>query len=246
MPKAVPRRQVRRLPPEKRIADILAAAKAVFDEKGYNDALISDIAVRAGVVEGSIYRFFANKRELLVKVVEHWYVSMLARYEADFPAVQGTWNQIHFLIHQHLMAIKSEPGLARLLLLEIRLEPDYRQSNFFHLNRSYASRIVEVVKRAVATGEFRPNLSPTLVRDLVYGTIEHRSWVFLRREGELDPAAVTEGIIDILRGGLGLNNQRSEEAPGMAERLERATAELESVTARLKALLAASTPSEMS
>ena len=143
------------------------------------------------------------------------------------------------------MAIKSEPGLARLLLLEIRLEPDYRQSNFFHLNRAYASRIVEVVKRAIATGEFRPNLSPTLVRDLVYGTIEHRSWVFLRREGELDPIAVTEGIIDILRSGLGLNNRPPDEAPGMAERLERATAELEAVTARLAALLAASAPSEM-
>lgn len=246
MVKSAQRRQVRRLPPEKRIADILAAAKAVFDEKGYNDALISDIAVRAGVVEGSIYRFFANKRELLIKVVEHWYVGMLARYDADFPAVQGTWNQIHFLIHQHLMAIKSEPGLARLLLLEIRLEPDYRQSSFFHLNRSYASKVAEVVKRAIETGEFRPNLSPTLVRDLVYGAIEHRSWGFLRREGELDPVAVTEGLIDILRCGLGVANPPPDEAIGMAERLERATIELEAVTTRLKALLATSTSTEIS
>jgi AcrR family transcriptional regulator len=243
MVKAAPRRKVRRLPPEKRIADILAAAKAVFEEKGYNDALISDIAVRAGVVEGSIYRFFTNKRELLVKVIEQWYVSMLARYEADFPAVQGTWNQIHFLIHQHLLAIKSEPGLARLLLLEIRLEPDYRQSNFFLLNRAYTSRITEVVKLAIATGEFRPDLSPTMVRDLIYGTIEHRAWVFLRREGELDTASVTEGIINILRGGLGTSHQPSGETPGMAERLERATADLEAVTARLTDVLASSAPS---
>src|SRR5271170_3945467 len=38
------RRQVNRLPPERRVADILLAARAVFTEKGYGDALISDIA----------------------------------------------------------------------------------------------------------------------------------------------------------------------------------------------------------
>ena len=67
------RRQVSRLPAERRISDIMLAARVVFTEKGYNDALISDIADRAGVVEGSIYRFFTNKRDLLVRVVEHWY-----------------------------------------------------------------------------------------------------------------------------------------------------------------------------
>lgn len=238
MAKVAQRRQVRRLPPEKRIADILAAAKTVFDEKGYNNALISDIAERAGVVEGSIYRFFANKQELLMKVVEQWYVSMLERHEADFPAVQGTWNQIRFLIHQHCMAIKSEPGLARLMLQEVRLEPNYRQSTFFKLNRAYTSRLMEVVRRAIDNGEFRPGLSPIIVRDLIYGAIEHRAWIFLRREGDLDPVAVTEGIIDILRGGLGLQARAADEQPGLATRLERVTAELEATAGKLREIMA--------
>lgn len=243
MSKAQTRRQVRRLPPEKRIADILAAAKAIFDEKGYNDALITDIADRAGVVEGSIYRFFANKRDLLTRVVEQWYISMLDRHEADFPAVQGTWNQIRFLIHQHVMAIKSEPGLARLLLQEIRLEPGYRESNFLRLNRAYTNRIMEVVKRAIANQEFRPGLSPILIRDLVYGAIEHRAWAFLRREGELDAVAVTDGIIDILVSGLGVAAPKVEsEQAQLARRLEAVTAELEITAARLKAVLDAQRP----
>lgn len=57
------RKRVNRLPAEQRIADIMIAAQAVFTTKGYESALISDIAERAGVVDGSIYRFFANKRE---------------------------------------------------------------------------------------------------------------------------------------------------------------------------------------
>ncbi len=66
----------------------MLAARIVFTEKGYNEALMSDIAERAGVVEGSIYRFFTNKRDLLVKMVEHWYEEMLARDDEQFAGVQ--------------------------------------------------------------------------------------------------------------------------------------------------------------
>jgi TetR/AcrR family transcriptional regulator, fatty acid metabolism regulator protein len=54
------------------------AAREVFEEKGYDGALISDIAERAQVVEGTIYRYFENKRALLTSVVERWYAGMLS------------------------------------------------------------------------------------------------------------------------------------------------------------------------
>ena len=56
MTKTATRKRASRLPREKREADILAAARAVFRLRGYENASISEIAERAGVVEGSIYR----------------------------------------------------------------------------------------------------------------------------------------------------------------------------------------------
>ena len=43
------KRTVNRLPAEQRIGDIMAAARAVFAERGYDDASITDIAAKAGV-----------------------------------------------------------------------------------------------------------------------------------------------------------------------------------------------------
>ena len=80
---AVQRKRASRLPAEQRVADIMEAARAIFITRGYEEALISDIAERAGVVDGSIYRFFTNKRELLVRVVENWYEEMLAEDSAS-------------------------------------------------------------------------------------------------------------------------------------------------------------------
>ncbi len=65
------KRRVFRLSREKRVADIMAAARDVFREKGHGDALLSEIAERANVVEGSIYRYFDNKRTSTDSALEY-------------------------------------------------------------------------------------------------------------------------------------------------------------------------------
>ena len=54
---------------EARRMQILMGASQVFAEKGYHQATTKEIAKAAGVSEGTIYNYFANKRELLVAMV---------------------------------------------------------------------------------------------------------------------------------------------------------------------------------
>ncbi len=196
------RRRVNRLPPAKRVADIMAAAREVFTEKGYNDALISDIAERAGIVEGSIYRFFTNKRDLLIKMIEEWYETILARDEQAFNGIKGTWNRIRFVIHHHLMTIRDEPALSRLVFQELRPERDYRHTRVFQLNQAYTHRIIDIVRSAVASGEFRSDISPSLVRDMIFGAVEHRTWSFLRGEGQFGAEETADEITNLIYRGL--------------------------------------------
>lgn len=230
------RRRVSRLPAERRIADIMEAARTVFAEKGYADALISDIAERAGVVEGSIYRFFTNKRDLLVRVVEHWYEEMLARDEEQFAGVRGTWNRIRFIVHHHLSSIRKEPALSRLVFQELRPDPDYRKTRLYQLNQAYTHRIIDVVREATSAGEFRGDVSTSLVRDMIYGCIEHRTWAFLRNEGDFDLEQTADGITDIVYRGLAV-------AAGEPDPLAATVRRLENVAERLETLSAA-TPSQ--
>jgi len=59
---------------------LLDAAAAVFVERGYAGATTKEISRRAGVSEGTIYRHFADKRELFGAVFAN-------RSAADFEAV---------------------------------------------------------------------------------------------------------------------------------------------------------------
>jgi AcrR family transcriptional regulator len=234
MAQSTARRQVHRLSPERRIADIMAAAKAVFTEKGYQEALISDIAERAGVVEGSIYRYFTNKRDLLVRVTEHWYEEILVRDAEQFAGVRGSWNQIRFIVHHHLMTIRREPALSRIVFQEFRPDPGYRSTRLFQLNQTYTHRVIDVIKEAVANGEFRSNVSTALIRDMIYGCIEHRTWAFLRNEGDFDAEETADSITDIVYRGLAIDQKTEEPMTGVVSRLENVAARLEGMVGKGK------------
>jgi TetR/AcrR family fatty acid metabolism transcriptional regulator len=84
-----------------------------------------------------------------------------------------------------------------------------------------------VVKEAVAQGEFRPDVSPALVRDMIYGCIEHRTWAFLRNEGDFDTDATADGITDVVFGGLVARKPEDEPMAKAISRMEDVAARLE-------------------
>ncbi|GLC29625.1 TetR/AcrR family transcriptional regulator [Clostridium omnivorum] len=49
--------------------EILEAAIKIFSEKGFSAATTSEIAKEAGVAEGTIFRYFKTKKDILIKVM---------------------------------------------------------------------------------------------------------------------------------------------------------------------------------
>jgi TetR/AcrR family transcriptional regulator, fatty acid metabolism regulator protein len=223
------RRQVVRMPREQRVAEMMRAARAVFIEKGYEEALLSDIAVRADVVEGSIYRYFENKRDLLVKVIEDWYEAMLSDYDQQLSGISGTRNRLRYMVWRHLTTVHDEPALCRLMFQLIRSGPEYSTTAVHELNRKYTRRTLDIVREGIAAGELRADIPLRLVRDMIYGCVEHRTWAYLRGEGNFDVDESADSIVDLVLGGM----QKAPAQPvlpsggDIAFRLERAVARLE-------------------
>ena len=62
-------KKARYLPEEQRREDILKAAQQVFAEKGFHKAKIEEIAVRAGVAHGTVYRYYPSKAALATDII---------------------------------------------------------------------------------------------------------------------------------------------------------------------------------
>lgn len=68
----------------KRVKKVVAAARQEFTEQGIMNAKMKNIALRAGVGEASVYRYFSDKNEL-AKIVAFDY-----------------WNEMFVLFQEHL------------------------------------------------------------------------------------------------------------------------------------------------
>jgi AcrR family transcriptional regulator len=202
MGKRAYRREVSRLSRAERAAEILRHARAVFCEKGYDETLVSEIAERAGVVEGSVYHYFPTKRDLVIKTVEQWYTGLISGYDQRLQPIQGTWNRLRFMIWGHLYAIHEEPEMAKLIISHIRTGPEYRETAIFALNRDYTRRTLGIIDDAIASGEFRPGVSHGVVRAMIYGGVEHVAFAFLRGEGDFSPDEAADAITDLIYRGL--------------------------------------------
>jgi AcrR family transcriptional regulator len=222
----VARRAIQRRPRDERIADILAAAAREFGDKGYEGAVVSSIAEAAGLSEASIFKFFDSKRALVSAVMETWYSRLIADIERSLAGIAEPSAQLRFLIHRHLLAVKDDPGLCRLVFRELRAGEAYHGSELHALNRRYTAFVVNAVREGQERGVFRADIAPALARDMIFGGLEHHVWDFLGGRRALDIAAEADAVAAFALSALD-QAEGHETLSGAIERLDRIAARLE-------------------
>lgn len=208
-----------RLTREQRVSEILRVAREVFRERGYEGATVAEIAARLGVVEGLIYKHFDSKRALLNRVLEDWYEGLYEDYAHHLSGIRGGRQQLRYLIWRHVRTFGDDPQTCRLVLKELRAEPNYLDSELHQMNRRYTQLLVEVLHDGIRRGEFRPDIPVPLVRDMVFGSVEHHLWGFLYGQSSLDADHVADRITELVCGGIVA--PAHDGAAGLASQTER-------------------------
>lgn len=97
-----------------RLTRILDACAALLDETGYEDLSTRDVAARAGVPIGSVYRFFGNKRAMAEALAARnldGYAQRITERIAALPAAD--WRGVVDAVLDEYLAMKrTVPGFA--------------------------------------------------------------------------------------------------------------------------------------
>ena len=141
-----------------RPGEIVAAALAVFAEKGFAAARLDDIAARAGVSKGALYLYFETKQDLFAAVVRDAVSPNIATVEAA-AAIDLPFAQIARLLlgrAADVMTHSPVGPVAKMVIAESRNFPDL--ARVWH--DEVVSRVLRVltglIERAQARGEIRP------------------------------------------------------------------------------------------
>lgn len=223
-------RKLGRRPREERTQDICAAARVAFAQSGYEGAIMADIASAAGIAEGTVYKMFASKRELLYTVMADWYGSFTRDLVRQLAACEGPAQKLRHLVWHHLSIIEADPALCRVFFREVRVLDDYRGSPVFELNREYTAHVTRVLEEGVERGVFRDDLPLPLLRDTVFGGLEHYAWPFLAGQRPLDVAGATDAFCRLLLAGIArapVEATAEARLSRLADRVEAAVSRLE-------------------
>lgn len=184
-----------------RSESILDAARSAFAEQGYEGTSIAQIARRAGVSDGLLYRYFRNKRDLLNEVLRAFYERTMIDLEAIAARDMPFHAQLQELVRRHLQTFVDDVDLCRLFFGEVRTQTDYEVSPIRALNQRYTSIVTGIVQKASERGEIRDGIDPRLVRDLIFGTVEHRAWAAVQGRA-IDVDKTAADLVEIVMAGL--------------------------------------------
>ncbi|TLS53155.1 TetR/AcrR family transcriptional regulator [Paenibacillus antri] len=191
-------------------ARIVNAAIEIFAEKGYSAASTSEIATKAGVAEGTIFRHYKTKKELLFSIVSPLVAKLVAPLvlkdffkvlEAPYPNYESFLRAV--IRNRSDFARKHLPAL-RILLQEIPFHPELREPYKDLVVEGVLPRIRRTVERFQAEGALRADFpSDAVIRLTVTSAV---GFLFVRHillpDYPWDEDAETERTIDFLMHGL--------------------------------------------
>jgi len=96
---------------------ILSAALELFAEKGFYGTAVPEIAQKAGVAAGTIYRYFESKEAVVNAVYQRHKQMLLAAVLDDFPHGGEARAQIHHFVSRVLAFAGKHPQAFKFLEL---------------------------------------------------------------------------------------------------------------------------------
>ena len=100
-----------------RVAELLQAAAAVFQERGFEAATMAEIAARADAKIGSLYRFFPNKDAVAEALMSRYAEALRAEYDAIHAhAASATPQELADILIDLFMKLRQQAGALTALL----------------------------------------------------------------------------------------------------------------------------------
>lgn len=194
---------------EQRPGEIIAAGFAEFAANGFEGTRLEDVAARAGVVKGTIYRYFDSKEALFEAVVRSRLTSNLDAIGMAISSYPGSATALleHMIGQLYELVLKSEAHvLMRILIAEGPRFPGITE--FYH--REVISKgtalIGAVIRLGVERGEFRDGPLARLPMVLFAPGLMAAIWqLTFARHQPIDLDAFKAAHVDLVLNGLKLN-----------------------------------------
>jgi AcrR family transcriptional regulator len=180
---------------------ILEATRELIAERGVYEFRTEDVAARAGVGKGAIYRRYDSKDELVTAAI-----AALVSEEIAVPETGSTREDVLLLMQEAVELYRG--SLARRLMPNLigamAQKPELAKAVRDRFLGGRRRALAEVLRRGVERGDLRPDLDLELALDVLGGPLFYR---LLVTGGPLDEQ-LAEGVADLILRGFAPDESR--------------------------------------
>lgn len=187
------------LSPEERRAQLLAAARRVFADRGYHKAGVSHIIREAGVARGTFYNYFESKRAVFTAVLESLTTELTAA-ATPIDVTRSIPAQARDNVRSVVEAV-MQPDVVRLLFSEavgIDAEGDAAVRAFY---AAAEDRLVGALETGRALGIVHTE-RPRIVARCILGMVREPVFLASLRGESLEPDDLVAEVSTLLTDGV--------------------------------------------
>jgi AcrR family transcriptional regulator len=189
---------------DERRAQLVAAAREVFGERGYHAATVDDITRSAGVAKGTFYLYFQEKREIYYELVRSFLQHVKdigASVAHEVHTAEQFFQRCEKAAKELLRVFRDHYSLARLayresMSLDAELERMLRE--FY---RDLARVEADNIRLGIELGLFRP-VDPLICAYAHIGMVERVALGLLSEQKPPPPELVVRELLSIAFEGL--------------------------------------------
>ncbi|WP_028609299.1 TetR/AcrR family transcriptional regulator [Paenibacillus harenae] len=190
---------------------ILEAAVEIFSEKGFAATSTSEIAQRAGVAEGTIFRHYKTKKDLLLSIAGPIATKLIAPFfMRDFAKLleipySQTEDFFRAIAKDRLQFARKNVKLIKILIHEVPFQPELMEQVKGLMTNIVIQRLEKVVKHFQDQGQIIEAPPWRIMRSSVsmfIGMIIFH--VFLAPEFPFDEDEEIDRTLDILMHGIAM------------------------------------------
>ncbi len=195
---------------------ILDAAVAVFAEKGFFTARVSDIADRATVADGTVYLYFKNKEEILMTAINTAFDAFMRAARSELEKIANPADRLRRLAFLHLDALGSNRNLAVVFQMELRQSTRFLSEFSHHHMVEYLMLARTAITDGQASGLFRPEMPAKIAANCFFGALDEMVTTWVLNEHDYRLANVADTVVDIFLNGMRLVPDHERATPPTA------------------------------
>lgn len=183
---------------------ILEAGLYLFSQKGFNQTTTKDLAKKAKVAEGTIFRYFKTKKDILIEITTNGWIEILTELLTELSEMEN-YKAIANMMRKRMFNLKKNHHLFRVCFLEAQFHPELRD----RIQGEVINKMTDVAEAffitAMERGIYR-KMNPKIVAQVFLGIFTIAGFSDETMIGSSaspdDLKEMAEGIADIFLNGV--------------------------------------------